>query len=90
MATDARNSEVPHYEFIWTQEITEHLADNDITPEEFEDVVRNPQSVGTSDSTGRLCSFGYANDGRYIICIYENVDDLQILPVTAFEVGERQ
>ncbi|MBT4865214.1 MAG: hypothetical protein HON53_08865 [Planctomycetaceae bacterium] len=84
--TGARNSEVPHYEFIWTNKIIEHITDNDVTIEEFEDIVRNPEREDSSRSTGLPCSFGYANDGRYLICIYKNIDELHVEPVTAYEV----
>ena len=29
---------------------------------------------------------GETTDGRFLICVYEKLDDLTILPVTAYEV----
>jgi hypothetical protein len=33
-------------------------------------------------------AFGYTDDGRYLIAVYDFVDDVTILPVTAYEVPE--
>ena len=43
---------MPYYEFLWTDEIIEHLAEHDVAPEDFEQVVSAPDDVGASDSTG--------------------------------------
>ena len=45
---------MPWYCFVWTPEIIEHLAEHDVTPEEFEEVVSNPDSEDRSRSTGNL------------------------------------
>jgi hypothetical protein len=31
---------------------------------------------------------GYTEGGRYIIAVYEDLDDITVLPVTAYEVPE--
>lgn len=77
---------MPQHEFIWTDEIIEHILDNDVTVAEFEEIVRHPDSHGYSRSTGLPCCFGYANDGRYLICVYKKNDALFVEPVTAYEV----
>ena len=41
-----------------------------------------------SHTTGRRCVFGYTPDGRYIIVVYDEVDDDTIMPWTAYEVPE--
>jgi hypothetical protein len=33
-------------------------------------------------------AWGYTSDGRYIIAVYEHVDELTVIPVTAYEVPE--
>jgi uncharacterized DUF497 family protein len=76
---------MPYYLFQWNQLIERHLAENDVTPEEFELVVCNPDEVTMSNSSDRLIAFGSV-DGRYLACVYEMLDELNILPVTAFEV----
>jgi hypothetical protein len=79
---------MPYYFFLWTDEIVEHLAEHGITAEDFEKVVSQPVDVRRSRSSGLPAAFGYTADGRYIIAIYELLDDTTILPVTAYEVPE--
>lgn len=76
---------MPYYLFTWTDEIIGHLAENGVTPEEFEEVVCDPQLIGTSRSTGRPIAIGQDGEGRTLICVYELLDDVRVLPVTAFE-----
>ena len=76
---------MPFYLFIWNDLNEEHLADHGVTPDEFEFVVCDPDSVDTSRSSGRKIAFGDAN-GRYLACVYEMIDDATVLPVTAYEV----
>ncbi len=77
-----------YFEFIWNDALTEHIAEHDVSPEEFQDIVCNPVSTAKSDSSGLPVAFGYAQDGRYIIAIYELLDEITVLPVTAYEVNE--
>jgi hypothetical protein len=49
-------------------------------------VLANFDSTGASQSSGRPCVFGCTPDGRYIIVIYEEVDEDTVVPVTAYEV----
>lgn len=32
--------------------------------------------------------WGYTSDGRYIIAVYELVDEITVIPITAYEVPE--
>jgi len=77
---------LPYYFFIWTNEIEEHLAEHNVTREEFQQVVCDPIQVGKS-RTGREKAFGYTDEGRRLVCIYEFLDDDQdtIIPVTAWQ-----
>ena len=74
--------------FLWDPETEEHLAQHGVTPEEFEEIVCNPDSVGESRSTGRPIAFGATSTGKYLACVYELVDQDTILPVTAYEVED--
>jgi hypothetical protein len=76
---------MPYYFFLWNQLIEEHLAENDVMPEEFEAVVCNPDETVRSNSSDRLIAFGSIN-GRYLACVYEMLDESYVLPVTSFEV----
>ncbi len=66
----------------------EYIAQHDISTKDFERVVMNPVDLDTSESSGRDAAFGYTQDGRFIIAIFEYLDDITILPVTAYEVPE--
>ena len=79
---------MPYYDFFWTDEIIEHLAEHGLTPEDFERVVQRPFDVRVSRSSDLPAAFGYTEDGRYIIAIYDFIDDVTVLPVTAYEVPE--
>jgi hypothetical protein len=83
-----RPPEMPYYDFLWTDEIIAHLAEHDIEPRDFEKVVMNPVDVDQGESSGSPAAFGYTWDGRFIIAVFEYVDEMTILPVTAYEVPE--
>ncbi len=57
---------MPHYFFIWTPESLAHLAEHEVTPDEFEEVVSNPDVEDVSRSTGNLFAFGHAVAGRHL------------------------
>jgi hypothetical protein len=80
---------MPIYFFNWTAEIVEHLADNDVTPEEFEMVVQDDRSeLVTSRSTGRPARIGVTDDGRILFCVFDWIDEerTEIEPRTAYEI----
>ena len=60
---------MPWYLFLWDAEMEEHLALHGVTPEEFEEIVCQPDSVGESRSTGRPIAFGYTSTGKYLACV---------------------
>jgi hypothetical protein len=77
-----------YYEFLWTEEIVDHLAEHGVTCEEFEAVVSNPDKISVSRSSGRPCCWGETVDGRRLFCVYEYLDDITIIPVTAYDVTD--
>ena len=79
---------MPYYEFLWTDDNIEHVAQHGISQDDFEHVVCNPTSKGYSRSSELPAAWGYTVDGRYIIAVYEELDGVTLLPVTAFEVTE--
>lgn len=79
---------MPYLEFVWTDEIVEHLAEHGISPDDFEFVVTYPARRGISRSSGRPCCWGETADGRALFCVYEQIDDATIIAVTAYEVTE--
>ena len=66
----------------------EHVEQHDLTTDDVDYVLENYESTGVSRSTGRPCVFGHTPDDRYIVVIFEEVNDDTVLPVTAYEVPE--
>jgi hypothetical protein len=79
---------MPHYFFIWSQEVIDQLAEHEVAPEEFEEVVGNPDCEDISRSTGNPIAFGSTSEGRYLCCVFRRFDGDTVEPVTAYDVGE--
>jgi hypothetical protein len=79
---------MPMYFFIWTPEIIDHLAEHDVSPEEFEEIVNNPEYEDVSRSSGNPLVIGYTNEGRRLCGVFRRLDDETIEPITAYEVDE--
>ena len=77
-----------YYDFLWSDEIAEHLAEHGVSQDDFEQVVCDPVRRGISRSSGLPAVWGYAPDGRYLFAVFEQLDETTILPVTAYEVPE--
>jgi len=58
----------------------EHVEGHDLTTDDVDYVLENPQSSGRSRTSGRPCVFGFAPDGRFIVVVYEEVDDDTVVP----------
>ncbi len=78
-----------YYEFLWTDENTEHLAEHGVSVEDFQEVVCDPEEVGESRSSGRPCCWGETSDGRYLMCVFEKLDEITVFPITAYETRRR-
>jgi uncharacterized DUF497 family protein len=74
------------YIFFWYDENRQHVEEHGVTMDQFEAVVCDPLGVEPSRSSDRLVAFGYADDGRKLVCVYEMIDKATVLPVTAYEV----
>jgi hypothetical protein len=66
----------------------EHVEAHDLTTDDVDHVLQNYEAKGVSGSSGRPCVFGHTSDDRYIIVVYEEVDQDTVVPVTAYEVPE--
>lgn len=67
----------------------QHLREHDVTTEEAEEVLLDPQSSrAVSRTSGLPTAFGWTSTGRHLAVVYELVDDdpLTFRPVTAYEV----
>ncbi len=82
---------MPYYELVWNDEPggnVEHIAEHGLTPDDVEEVLFGPVDRDVSRSSGLPIVFGFTPDGRYVLVVYEQLDDVTIYPVTAYEVEE--
>ena len=78
-------------QIIWNDEPdgnVDHIFEHDLTPQDVEFLLENPHAESVSDSSGLPCVFGFTEDGRYIIVVYEQLDRDTLYPVTAYDVPE--
>lgn len=76
-------------EIIWNEEPggnVAHIAEHGLTPDDVEEVIFNPVDVDVSRSSGLPIVFGFTPEGRYILVVYEQLDEVTVYPVTAYEV----
>ncbi len=64
----------------------QHIAEHGITKDEVADVLVAPIDEDISRSSGRPIAFGLTNSGRHIAVVYEDIDDVTVYPITAFEL----
>ena len=83
---------MPYFDIFWNYDDPDgnvaHIARHGLTTDDVEAVLTDPVRDDTSNSSVRPICFGYTPDGRYICVVYEEVDDVTLYPVTAFEVEE--
>ena len=79
---------MPYFEFLWADENVDYIAQHGVTPEEFEYIVMHPERRDVSRSSGWPCCWGRTPGGRFLFCVYEKIDELTLLPVTAYEPTE--
>jgi hypothetical protein len=82
---------MPYCDIIWSEEPggnVEHIAEHGLTPEEVEEVIFNPVAHDVSRLSGLPIVFRFTPAARYILVVYEEVDETTIYPVTAYVVEE--
>ena len=80
---------MPYFDILWTDDEdgnVAHVAEHGLTPEDVEFALQNPVHEDTSASSGHPIAFGYTRDGRFICVVYEQIDELTLCPITAYEV----
>jgi uncharacterized DUF497 family protein len=77
---------MPIYLYQWYDDNIEHVEEHGVSTDEFEAVVNHPIGKDESHSSDRIIAFGYGDDGRKLACLYEMLDEITVLPVTAYEV----
>ncbi|MFV1968608.1 MAG: hypothetical protein ACC628_24570 [Pirellulaceae bacterium] len=75
---------MPYFFFVWDPEREEKLELHGVDMEDFETVVQNPAKVESSRSSDRYIAFGYSADDRWMACVYEMLDEVTVLPITAY------
>ncbi|MBV8313102.1 MAG: DUF4258 domain-containing protein [Planctomycetaceae bacterium] len=83
---------------LWDLEVdpdgnVQHIAENDLSVEEVEEVLLDPDNkVQVSRTTGRPITFGWTSTGRHIAIVWETViDDPSTIRVrTAYEVSPKR
>jgi hypothetical protein len=71
----------------------QHIAENDLSVEEVEDVLLDPENeVEVSRTSGRPITFGWTSTGRRIAVVWETViDEPRTVRVrTAYEVSPKR
>ncbi len=82
---------MPYFEIVWNEEPdgnVEHIAEHGLKPADIEEVIFNPIDRDVSRSSGLPIVFGFTPGGRYILVVYEQIDETTIYPVTAYDVEE--
>jgi len=82
---------MPYHDILWNEEPAgnvKHIAEHGLTPEDVEEVVFNPVASDESQSSGLPILYGFTSDGRYVLVVYETIDETTIYPVTAYVVEE--
>ncbi len=80
---------MPFYFFDWTPDIIEYLAEHDVTPAEFEEVVGDAREWTQSRSSARHVATGKTSTGRFLCCVFNVHDDGMVVePVTAYELEQ--
>lgn len=80
---------MPWFDFIWVPGDggnIEYIGQHGVTQDEVEEVVQDPDRVEKSRSSGRTIAFGYTSTGKYIAVVLEEMDDVTVYPITAYEV----
>jgi hypothetical protein len=66
----------------------QHIAEHDLTQEEVEEVLIDPERRGKSRSSGLPIAFGTTSTGRFIAVIFQELDSDTAKPVTAYDIEE--
>lgn len=75
-----------YFEILWLDQNITHIAEHGITPEEVEQVLREPIGEDISRTTGNPIAFGYTVSIRKLAVVYAMIDEITIYPITAYDV----
>jgi hypothetical protein len=77
------------YDIVWNPEPDgnmAHIAAHYLTPDDVEEVLLNPVAYDVSRSSGRPIVYGFTANGRYVLVVYELLDEQTLYPITAYEI----
>jgi uncharacterized DUF497 family protein len=81
---------MPWFDVVWDESIPHgnvaHLSENGVSKDEAEEVLMTAIGREKSRSSDRWVAFGRTSSGRELAVVYEMLDAITILPVTAFEI----
>lgn len=81
------------HHFIWTEELIDHIAEHNVTPEEVEQVCFGQSLILRAQSTGKNPVYyvlGQTNSGRYLFCVVIQFSDGNGFPVTARTMTQKE
>jgi uncharacterized DUF497 family protein len=64
----------------------QHIEEHDLTTQEVEEILANPERRSTSRSSGLPVVFGETSTGRYIAVVFQEIDQDTAKPITAYEI----
>src|SRR5262249_46342084 len=78
---------MPYSTIIWDDDDdphgnVQHIAEHDLTIDDVEAVLADPKSRGRSDSSDLPAVWGHVPDGRFIIVVFEQIDEDTIRVIT--------
>jgi uncharacterized DUF497 family protein len=80
---------MPWFDIVWDESPhgnVAHLAEHGVSRDEAEEVLMNAVGREKSRSSNRLVAFGRTSSGRALAVVYEMLDAITLLPVTAFDI----
>ena len=76
-------------EVAWSEQSEEHVSRHGVSPEEFEDVLVDPERLLARGRTGSMVALGRSAAGRYLVAIYVHRGGL-VIPITARPMTEAE
>lgn len=77
---------VPIHEIFWTSDSIQHVADNGLSPADVEHAVRYAVRATRSRRSGLPAYVGPDCGGEMVFVVYDEIDAVQIVVVTAFRM----
>jgi hypothetical protein len=65
-----------------------HIQEHGLTADDVDEILREPDYVGTSRSSGLPMAVGRISDGGVVCVIYQEIDPVTVFPVTAFQLED--